>query len=78
MRTYPTNLTEHQIALLESLLPKLEPHPRRHWNYLIIFNAIFYVLDNGIKWRAMPVNFPPWEPFMDTGELGSKRSFGNA
>jgi putative transposase len=61
MRTYPTDLTEHQIALLETLLPRLEPHPRRQWNYLIIFNAIFYVLDNGIKWRAMPVNFPPWE-----------------
>ena len=60
MRTYPTDLTETQIALLESLLPKLDPHPRRHWDYLIIFNAIFYVLDNGIKWRAMPVNFPPW------------------
>ena len=25
----------------------------------MIFNAIFYVLGNGIKWRAIPVNFPP-------------------
>jgi transposase len=61
MQTYPTDLTEKkQIAQLETLLPTLEPHPRRTWDYLIIFNAIFYVLDNGIKWRAMPVNFPPW------------------
>lgn len=60
MQSYPTDLTESQLALLEMHLPKLEPHPRRKWDYLIIFNAIFYVLDNGIKWRAMPVNFPPW------------------
>jgi putative transposase len=60
MQTYPTDLTEKQITILETLLPTLEPHPRRTWDYWIIFNAIFYVLDNGIKWRAMPVNFPPW------------------
>jgi putative transposase len=73
MQTYPTDLTEKQISILETLLPNLEPHPRRQWDYPIIFNAIFflaqhqhltglgrYVLDNGIKWRAMPVNFPPW------------------
>ncbi len=60
MRTYPTDLTENQITLLKSLLPTLEPHPRRQWDYPILFNAIFYVLDNGIKWRAMPINFPPW------------------
>ena len=60
METYPTDLTEKQITLLQTLLPTLEPYPRRQWDYWIIFNAIFYVLDNGIKWRAMPVNFPPW------------------
>jgi putative transposase len=73
MQTYPTDLTEKQIILLQTLLPTLEPHPRRQWDYSIIFNAILflaphqhltglgrYVLDNGIKWRAMPVNFPPW------------------
>ena len=25
-----------------------------------IVDAIFYLVDNGIKWRAMPVDFPPW------------------
>jgi putative transposase len=24
-------------------------------------NAIFYRADNGIKWRAMPLNFPAWQ-----------------
>lgn len=25
-----------------------------------IVDAIFYVADNGVKWRALPVDFPPW------------------
>jgi hypothetical protein len=72
MQTYPTDITKNQMIILGTLLPTLEPHPRRTWDYWIIFNAIFflaphqhltglgrYILDNGIKWRAMPVNFPP-------------------
>ena len=61
MQTYLTDLTESEFALLQPHLPKLQPHPRRQWEYMTILNAIFYVLDNGIKWRAMPVNFPPWQ-----------------
>jgi transposase len=25
-----------------------------------MMDAVFYVVDNGIKWRALPVDFPPW------------------
>jgi putative transposase len=25
-----------------------------------VIDAIFYLTDNGIKWRAMPADFPPW------------------
>jgi transposase len=25
-----------------------------------MIDAVFYVLDNGIKWRAMPADFPDW------------------
>ncbi|WP_407691342.1 transposase [Saccharopolyspora mangrovi] len=25
-----------------------------------IVDAIFYVVDNGTKWRALPADFPPW------------------
>jgi len=32
-----------------------EVHCRRE-----IVDAILYVADNGIKWRALPVDFPPW------------------
>jgi transposase len=26
-----------------------------------VVNAIFYRADNGIKGRAMPIDFPPWQ-----------------
>ena len=25
-----------------------------------IVDAVFYVVDNGIKWRALPADYPPW------------------
>ncbi|MGW3746653.1 IS5 family transposase [Streptomyces sp. NPDC005146] len=51
--------------MIEPLLPKPacetqgggrpEKHPRRE-----IVDAIRYVVDTGCKWRALPVDFPPW------------------
>jgi len=26
-----------------------------------MLDAIRYLVDNGIKWRAMPADFPPWD-----------------
>ncbi|MGW0909499.1 transposase [Streptomyces sp. NPDC002853] len=26
-----------------------------------MLDAVFYVTDNGIKWRAMPTDFPVWD-----------------
>jgi putative transposase len=34
--------------------------PRKH-EYREIVNAIFYVLANGTKWRALPHDMPPWQ-----------------
>lgn len=39
--------------------PATTGRPRTH-SYREIVNAIFYVLSNGIKWRAMPHDLPPW------------------
>ena len=65
VRRYPSDTTAAQWALLDPLLPdpawltgqggRPEVHCRRE-----IVDAIFYVADNGIKWRALPVDFPPW------------------
>jgi transposase len=58
-------MTDAQWAVIDPLLPdpawltgqggRREVHCRRQ-----IVDAIFYVVDNGIKWRALPADFPPW------------------
>jgi len=65
MRRYPSDTTDAQWALIDRLLPdpawlagkggRPEAHCRRQ-----VVDAIFYVVDNGIKWRALPTDFPPW------------------
>lgn len=64
-RRYPSDTTDSQWAVIDRLLPdpawlagkgrRREVHCRR-----AIVDAIFYVVDNGIKWRALPADFPPW------------------
>jgi putative transposase len=65
VRRYPSDTTDAEWALIESLLPlpacqsplggRPEKHPRRE-----IVDAIRYITDNGVKWRALPTDFPPW------------------
>lgn len=64
-RRYPSDTTDAQWALIDRLLPdpawlagkggRPETHCRRQ-----IVDAIFYLVDNGIKWRALPADLPPW------------------
>ncbi|MBA8952954.1 transposase [Actinomadura namibiensis] len=66
-RRYPSDTTAAEWALIEPLLPvpacqterggRPEKHPRR-----AIVDAIRYVVDNGIKWRAIPHDYGvPWQ-----------------
>jgi transposase len=63
---YPTDLTDEQWAVLEPALPpmlcdtELGGRPEKHWRRTMI-DAVCYVTDNGIKWRALPADFPPWQ-----------------
>lgn len=77
-RRYPTDTTDAQWATLDRLLP--DPawlagaggRPET-WCRRVIVDAIFYLVDNGIKWRAMPADFPPWQTvyrFFAAWELG--------
>ncbi len=68
-RGYPSSMSDAEWALLEPHFPapmatavhgllrgKDMRHPMRR-----IVDAIFYVLRNGVTWRALPLDFPPWQ-----------------
>ena len=65
-RRYPTDMTDAEWARVRPLLPVPgwmqgrggQPEVYCH---RAILDAIRYLVDNGIKWRAMPVDFPPWD-----------------
>lgn len=60
-KTYPTDLTDAQWALLEPLLPAAKPGGRpRSADLREVVNAILYLLRTGCAWRLLPHDFPPW------------------
>jgi transposase len=63
---YGSDMTDAEWAVVRDALPVPawmegrggQPEGYCHRQML---DAIFYVTDNGIKWRAMPVDFPAWD-----------------
>jgi transposase len=61
----PSDTTDAHWQLIDPLLP--DPawlagrggRPERQCRRQIV-DAIFYLVDNGIKWRALPADLPPW------------------
>ncbi len=59
---YPTDLTDRQWALVAPHVPPARPGGRpRTADTREVVNAILYVLRNGVTWRALPHDFPPWQ-----------------
>ena len=63
-RRYPTDLTNHQWAIIVPLLPETEPvapggRPPIHAKREIV-NAILYLTRSGCAWRMLPADFPHW------------------
>jgi transposase len=64
-RRYPSDTTDAHQAAIDPVLPDpawLAGHggrPEVHCRRAIV-DAIFSVADNGIMWRALPMDFPPW------------------
>ncbi|WP_425824667.1 IS5 family transposase [Streptomyces fractus] len=59
-------MTDDQWQRILPLLPVpgwLEGRGGRPEGYChrVMLDAVFYVVDGGIKWRAMPADFPPWD-----------------
>jgi putative transposase len=61
-KPYPSDLTDAQWALLEPLIPPPRPGGRRReTDVRAVLNALFYRNRNGVGWRALPHDFPPWK-----------------
>ena len=60
-KPYPSDISDEEWALVAPYLcllredAKQREHPRRE-----VFNGLRYVVKNGIPWRAMPHDLPPW------------------
>lgn len=61
-KAYPSNLTRVQYEFLSDLIPDPKPGGRkREVDMWEVLNAIFYVLLEGVRWRALPGDFPAWQ-----------------
>ena len=59
---YPGDLTDRQWRRLEPLIPPAKPGGRpRSADMREVVDAMLYVLRNGVVWRALPHDFPPWK-----------------
>lgn len=60
-KTYATDLSDQECALLRARLPELPRTVRTRTHSLReVFDAVFYVLRSGCPWRILPYDFPPW------------------
>jgi putative transposase len=61
-KSYPSDVTDAQWALLEPLIRPSRPAGRpRKPDLRGVVDAIFYRNRNGCTWRALPHDFPPWK-----------------
>jgi putative transposase len=61
-KSYPSDLTDVQWAVLQPLLPRARPGGRpRKTDLREVLNALFYLNRTGCPWRALPHDLPPWK-----------------
>lgn len=61
-KTYSSDLTDAEWHRIEPLLPEDKLVGRlREVELREVLNAIFYRVDNGVKWRNLPGDFPAWQ-----------------
>jgi putative transposase len=59
--SYPSDLTDEQWRVIQSLIPPALPGGRdRTVDMREVFNGIMYLNRSGCTWRALPHDFPPW------------------
>jgi putative transposase len=75
-KPYPTDLTDAEWDCIKELMPPPKPGgQRRELDMRAVLNAIFSVVDGGIKWRMLPHEYPKWpsvywycRPWRDSGD----------
>lgn len=76
-KAYPSNLSRAQYEFLSEMIPEAKPGGRKRsvdmWEVL---NAIFYVLVEGVRWRALPGDFPCGRLCTPTFVTGVKMEHG--
>jgi transposase len=79
MPCYPSDLTDEEWKVLEPQaravmkeLMRAQGRPMDH-DLRAMCDAIAYVTRNGIEWRAVPVDFPPWDSVYAFYERWNKR-----
>jgi putative transposase len=74
---YDTDLTNDQWEILKSLIPESKTGGRpRTLDMREVLNAIFYLLSNGIKWRARPMIYRSGKVYIPTFVHGRKMVHG--
>ncbi len=58
MQTYQSDLSDSQWEVVKKLL---DCQRKRKYDLRQIVNAVLYLLDNGVKWRNLPKDYPRWE-----------------
>jgi transposase len=58
-RTYPSDLTDEQWALVEPFIPVYPGGRPRSTSMRDVVDAIFYLCRTGCQWRYLPKDFPP-------------------
>jgi putative transposase len=60
-KPYPSDLDDGAWSKIEPLLPQTRMGRPPKYSRRELLDAIWYVLRNGIPWRALPHDFPPWQ-----------------
>jgi putative transposase len=61
-RSYPTDLSDSEWAILEPLIPppKVGGRPCR-WTRRELLDGMYYAFRSGCAWRLLPHDLPPWQ-----------------
>ncbi|MEU9125733.1 transposase [Streptomyces sp. NPDC048506] len=82
-RRYPTDMTDAEWAVVRPPLPVpgwmrgRGGQPEAYCHHAML-DAIAYLVDNGIKWRAMPADFPPWDRSMRSSAAGATATWSGS